>query len=260
VVGLKTARDPDGTYRILDGEATWTGQGIDLCERQINRWGLRAFLAEAQHERTPPEGQAFPEFDRSVHVCAPFPVPPEWPKWRSVDYGYSSPFGHLWLTRSPGGRLYVYRENYGTRKSAPEQAYEMRLLSLDERFRFSLGDPSMWATQREGKVYQSVADQYGEMGVQLQPASNDRLAGKARVHHVLDWGVGSPPILQIFSTCHNLIRTLPMLPVDPHKPEDVDTLAEDHLYDCLRYGLMAAHWLDAMKRPKPQKYSLGGRR
>jgi len=26
---------------------------------QINRYGLRAFLAEAQHVRTPPDGQAF---------------------------------------------------------------------------------------------------------------------------------------------------------------------------------------------------------
>jgi len=51
-----------------------------------------------------------------------------------------------------------------------------------------------------------------------------------------------------------------MLPVDPHKPEDVDTMAEDHAYDCARYGLMAAPWLDAAKRRGPQSYSMGGGR
>lgn len=257
LVGAEFERQPDGKWLIIRGEPIWDGQDLAICQQQVNDWGKRAFEAEALHRRTPPEGQAFPEFDASIHVCKPFPIPEAWPRWRIVDYGYSAPFGQLWVARSPQGRIYVYRENYGTRKTATEQAYEMRLLSAGEAFRFSLGDPAMWATQREGKSYQSVADQYGEMGIALQPASNDRLAGKAVVHQALDWAEGVAPTLQIFSTCHNLIRTMPMLPVDPHKPEDVDTLAEDHLYDCLRYGLVATHWLEAGKRQKPRDYSVG---
>lgn len=235
LVGADFQKQPDGRWKIVAGTATWEGQSVDVCEQQINDWGIRAFRAEAQHERTPPEGQAFPEFDRSVHVCEPFPIPEAWPKLRGVDYGYAVPYGCLWLARSPAGRPYVYRETYGSRKTALEQAYEVRLASAGEQYRFSVGDPAMWATQREGKTYQSVADQYGEMGVALAPADNDRLAGKARVHEVLAHGEGVPPTLQIFSSCHNLIRTLPMLPTDPHKPEDVDTLAEDH---CLAGGTM----------------------
>ncbi len=51
-----------------------------------------------------------------------------------------------------------------------------------------------------------------------------------------------------------------MLPVDPHKPEDVDTLAEDHAYDIARYLLMAMPWFDAIKRRKPEAYAMGKRR
>lgn len=42
----------DGTirYRIVAGEATWGGQSIETCEKQINEWGLAAFKREAQHE------------------------------------------------------------------------------------------------------------------------------------------------------------------------------------------------------------------
>jgi hypothetical protein len=41
----------------------------------------------------------------------------------------------------------------------------------------------------------------------------------------------------VFNTCNNLIRTLPALPYDKVKQEDIDTDAEDHVYDALRYAL-----------------------
>ena len=50
-----------------------------------------------------------------------------------------------------------------------------------------------------------------------------------------------------FKTCRNLIRTLGSLPTDSKNPEDVDTNAEDHAYDALRYGCMS--------RPTHPKYA-----
>lgn len=54
VVGLQVEQvEGEGgakLYRITGGEATWEGQGLATCERQINDWGLRAFKREAQHE------------------------------------------------------------------------------------------------------------------------------------------------------------------------------------------------------------------
>jgi hypothetical protein len=49
VEGLAVERQ-DGRYAITGGRATWEGQSLEICERQINDWGLTAFLAEAQHE------------------------------------------------------------------------------------------------------------------------------------------------------------------------------------------------------------------
>lgn len=37
-------------YTITAGEATWEGQGIEVCEQQMKTWGPTAFLKEAQHE------------------------------------------------------------------------------------------------------------------------------------------------------------------------------------------------------------------
>jgi hypothetical protein len=46
-------------------------------------------------------------------------------------------------------------------------------------------------------------------------------------------------MLHVFPQCENLIRTLPALPYSQSRTEDVDTHAEDHAPDALRYLLMA---------------------
>lgn len=259
--GAEFEKQPDGKWLIVRGTPIWEGQDLATCQQQVHDWGIKAFKAEAQHDRTPPEGQAFPEWDASVHVREPFAIPDSWPKWRAVDYGYAVPYACLWAARDPAGRIYVYRETYGTGKNAKDQAYEVRALSAGERYFASVGDPAMWATQREGRVYPSVASQYAEMGVALQPATNDRLAGWERVHALLDWSEEAPPILQVFSTCTNLIRTMPLLTKNPNKPEDVDDdpNLEDHAPDALRYLAMAAHWLEAGRRQAPRGYRMRGR-
>ena len=68
-------------------------------------------------------------------------------------------------------------------------------------------------------------------------ANNDRLGGKRKVDRVLSMLPDGKPGLIIYSTCTNLLRTLPVLPYDPIMVEDVDSEAEDHAYDALRYGL-----------------------
>lgn len=51
----------DGLIRITGGTPTWSGQSIEVCERQIRLWGLRAFLMEAQHILDLPEGGMYEE-------------------------------------------------------------------------------------------------------------------------------------------------------------------------------------------------------
>lgn len=43
-------------YRITGGTPTWEGQNLATCERQMNDWGLAAFLREAQQEVDEIEG------------------------------------------------------------------------------------------------------------------------------------------------------------------------------------------------------------
>lgn len=56
VDNLTYERGEDKRYYITGGTATWAGQPLEVCEQQINEWGLSSFLQEAQHEVEPPPG------------------------------------------------------------------------------------------------------------------------------------------------------------------------------------------------------------
>jgi phage terminase large subunit len=196
---------------------------------------LRRALAEGDWDIF--AGQVFGEWRRERHVTEPFPIPPDWARWRAVDFGYANPYCCLWLTRDPAtGRIYVYREDYRAGLTDVEQARAMKRLSIGEAIRTTLADPAIWIRQPNGV---NVAESYAQNGVAVHRASNDRLAGWQTLHRFLAVGEHGPG-LQVFSTCPNLIRTLPALVYDPHRPEDVDTDGEDHAADALRYGLMPA--------------------
>lgn len=189
-------------------------------------------------------GQAFSLFRREIdgqawHVVAPFAVAAEWPKWRGLDWGRSNPFACLWVTQDPStGRVFVYREAY--KKGLTDRAQARLVKSLteaNEKIARTEADPSMWTKKTHEDTTFSTADEYAAEKVPLTKADNDRMTGKRKIDLLLEPLDDGLPGLQIFSTCTNLIRTLPALPVSPLNPEDVDSSAEDHLYDALKYAL-----------------------
>ena len=61
-----------------------------------------------------------------------------------------------------------------------------------------------------------------------------RVNGLALFHMYLDSAPDGIPYFQVLDRCVNTIRTLPELIYDEHRPEDIDTDGEDHLYDAIR--------------------------
>ena len=49
---------------------------------------------------------------------------------------------------------------------------------------------------------------------------------------------GEGPGLFVMNHCEAFIETVPVLPRDEKKPDDVDTTAEDHVYDEARYMVL----------------------
>jgi len=202
-------------------------------------------------------GMAFPQWREDEHVINPFDIPDHWLKWRAVDDGWSAPWCTLWFAKNPeNGRIYVYREAYQTHLTAWQQAERIVDMTPDnEAVSFTFADPAMWAPKNVQGIVSSPADDYRDKGVPLTKANNARIHGKRSVDNVLAHGPDGDPMLQIFENCVNLIRTMPLLPRDESNPEDVDTKAEDHAYDTLKYGLTNVRLPDAQKPPRHRKKS-----
>ena len=73
----------------------------------------------------------------------------------------------------------------------------------------------------------------------FEKADNARLDGKMQMHYRFSFDGDGIPMLYVFNTCPNFIRTIPALVYSQTDPEDVDTTQEDHIYDECRYVCMA---------------------
>ena len=189
------------------------------------------------------EGAAFPEFNRQKHVIDPYDIPSNWTRFRACDYGYGSHTGVLWFTVVPGSeQLVVYRELYVTKVTATDLADMILDIENEsnEKIRYGVLDSSLW--HNRGDTGPSLAEQMIMKGCRWRPSDRSkgsRVAGKNELHRRLQIDeFTEEPRLVFFNTCTDTISQIPSLPLDKNNPEDVDTHAEDHLYDALRYGVM----------------------
>jgi hypothetical protein len=184
------------------------------------------------------EDGAFSEFNRSTHVVEPFEVPNGWTRIRAADFGFSSPSAILWGAVDYDDNLWIYRELYVSKVTADQLGRMIREVeSGDGKIYDAVLDSSCWA--RRGDRGPSIAEMLNAEGCRFRPSDRSpgsRIGGKIEVHKRLMVDEDTEkPRLRIFENCPNLIRQLSSLPLDKNNPEDVDTKAEDHAYDALRY-------------------------
>jgi len=188
------------------------------------------------------EDSAFPEFNKALHIVDPFEIPKGWQHFRAADWGYASPACVLWFAIDYDNNLWVYRELYTKKITADVFARKVLELERGEYIRYGVLDASTWA--KRGDIGPSIAETMIQQGCRWRPSDRtpkSRISGKLEIHKRLKITdeKKKEPGLRIFSTCRNLIRTFPLLPLDDSNPEDINTHAEDHAYDALRYGCMS---------------------
>ena len=185
------------------------------------------------------EGAAFTEFDRNLHVVEPFEIPLHWERVKGVDYGYASESACIWAAVDPSdGTLIVYRELYRKGLLATELSEMLTNMELSDPVSVrGVLDTACWS--KTGTTGPTVAETLIQGGHKLRPADKNRIAGKIQIHEHLKLKDSGRPRMQIFNTCPNLINELQGIPLDKNNPEDVDTHAQDHAYDALRYLIMS---------------------
>ena len=222
------------------------------------------------------EGVRFPQFRRSAHVISPEQLPLHAMTGRKaigVDYGYNDPFAAVWLCKLADGLVVAYRELYAVGLTATQQAEKIRELSAEEEALTGekipvIADPAMWhrpnaasdrPLDKDAPPVGSPAHFYQQvLGKRPYKANNARTHGWNLLDEKLRVRDDGVPRLLIYDTCLDLIRTLPQAPRDKKRPEDLDTSAEEHNLDALRYGTM---WLEGRGMSRaPAEFGSGRRR
>ena len=203
-------------------------------------------------------------WDPKKHIVQPFEVPRTWRIDRSFDWGSSRPHSVGWWAESDGcdielpddstrstqrGDLYRIAELYGwtgkpnegTRELAVEVARKIKAYEANIGRRVWPGPAdSMIFDTDNGKC---IADDMANVGIGWKRADKrpgSRINGweilRERMKNTLS---RDGPGLYVFDTCRQFIRTVPVLPRDENKPDDVDTEAEEHVADETRYRVLA---------------------
>lgn len=188
------------------------------------------------------------------NIIKPFTIPPWWPRYRSCDWGFATPFSIGEWTVSdgspvetpdgvktyPAGALIRIWEWYGCERDngrATNKGLRLdgssvaaEVLRLRGRAAPGPADPSMWRADSGP----SAAEKLILGGVVFFRGDNQREAGWQEMYSRIKTGM-----LLTFDTCYDFIRTVPTLTADLMNPNDVDKGGEDHIGDETRYMCMA---------------------
>lgn len=204
------------------------------------------------------------------NIVEPFEVPKDWTRFRSFDWGSARPFSVGWWAIAgdqykgiPRGALVRYREWYGAK--APNVGLKLTteevaagIIERDggDKINHSVADPSIF-TEDGGPARSEI---FGNHKVYFERADNARvgrngaMGGWDEMRQRIQ-GQDGVPMLYVFSTCRDFIRTVPVLQHDPMRAEDLDTSSEDHIADEARYACMSRPWVPV--KPKPALPSPG---
>ena len=200
---------------------------------------------------------------RWTHVIEPFDLNKGacrgWNIMRSYDFGYNKPFSLGYWAVDYDGVLYRILEMYGCTQTpnegvkwSPDEQFR-RMVELENTHPWlkgrkiidSVADPAIW----NAETGVSTAEVAARCGVYFQPGDHERIPGWQQLHYRLRFDSRGKPMMQVFCTCRDFIRTVPALVYSQTRVEDVDTDGEDHIADETRYFCMMRPL--APKKPKP---------
>lgn len=219
-------------------------------------------------------------WNQAVHVIPRFPIPASWYVDRSFDWGSSKPFSVGWWAEATGeeielpdgkvfcpvrGSVIRFWEYYGCNANEPNTGLKMASTDVAEEIKRIEEKlvTDKWVTELpwpgpadnsirnvEDKGSDSIETKMSRVGVDWtasdkRPGSRknglellrDRL--QASLKHAEGKDDAGPGIY-FMVVCKHAIATLPVLPRDDKDPDDVDTDAEDHIYDDTRYRVLSS--------------------
>lgn len=218
------------------------------AELQAQKPHIRAALLRGDWYATP--DSFYGEWwDRRIHVCDPFNIPSDWPKFRSMDWGFKAPGCVLWWAMDPDGNLICTKEYTFQGKNADEVAKEIRAIETamglwqGKRSRiFGPADTQLW--EERGDSGMTKAASMARLGVLWHRAQKSARAGSGRqgnaeklIGRLKDHkNKTTTPGIVFFKSCRNCIRTIPGIQTDQRDTELPLDGGEDHWHDAVLYA------------------------
>jgi len=182
------------------------------------------------------EGQFFPEFDVSRHVCEPHEMPRLGRYFLAFDYGFDMLAALLVGVR--GEEVYIVRELCESGLTLGEAASRLVREFSPYRPMYAVASPDLWNRRQDsGKSGMEIMQAVTGMPPMIA-ADNRRIPGWRLVREYLG---GEKPRLHIQSGCSELIHSMSALLCDRARNEDASSEphAVTHAPEALRYALMS---------------------
>lgn len=209
-----------------------------------------------------------------IHVIDQFEVPLTWKVDRGYDYGYSAPGGVLYFAESdgtefvdsegrtcwvPAGTIFIINELYfvnkrleGLKLSGLVQSERIAAFERDEKLTAVPGPADNSIFNKEGGP--SIAENMATNGIMFTRSNKtpgSRVLGVQIMRNRLVASTRRPmehPGIFVFRNCFHVIRTIPNLSCDDKNNEDINSMDEDHLWDIIRYRILASHKKGSMTK------------
>lgn len=188
-------------------------------------------------------------WDEKRHVVKPFKVPGHWPVFRSMDWGFKSHGCVHWWALDDDENLFCIREL--TFKGQYPRDVARSIMQIEKTLGFwdlkgkrsgipGVADTQLWEQRGDSgvsKVEEMLHEGVGWYQADKVGKGFGRAHNAERIHSRLgDKPEGETPGLVIFSSCADLIRTLPALQTAKDKPELPADGGEDHWVDSMFYA------------------------
>lgn len=186
-----------------------------------------------------------------------------WETYLAHDFGSTAPSVTYLMAKSPGGEwagkfyprdsiivldeLAAYQRqnlNKGLGWTAKTTAEAIRS-ELCEKWKVApAGVADDGCFSNNGAAAGTIADEFAQAGVRFTKANKgDRIPGWQKMARMFaDAGKPDVPGLYVSRDCEYFWATVPYLPRDPKRVEDVDSSGPDHGADAIRYGLRKVAW------------------
>jgi hypothetical protein len=186
------------------------------------------------------------DYNPTVHVIEPFKIPRDWPKFRSLDWGYRAQGVVGWFALDPDENLYLFYE-FNFRMLSASQAAD-RVIEIEKEFGFwdkrrgksrltGVADTQLWEERGDSGI--GKAAEFSEKGVYWQPADKASIFRNAErvTSRLRDYDTKKPPGLMIFKNCRRTQEMLASIGIDETDSTIPDKKSKlKHWFDVLAYA------------------------